>query len=110
MNETQVGRDRSIVAWLLRRPRTALGIVALIIGVAVIGAVGGTTLRSRARVDFVTQRLQDTGRIQALRLRLQRSLLNEVRDVIPGNSFIVEDLRLQVEQALALGEYLDPLT
>ena len=63
MNETQVGKDRSIVAWLLRRPRTTLGIVALIIGVAVIGAVGGTTLRSRARVDFVTQRLRDTGRI-----------------------------------------------
>lgn len=86
-----------------RKNRGSLGI-----GLVVTGVAWSTTFRSVARVEMVTERLESTGRIQAVRMRLQRSLLNEVRGLIPGNSFIVEDLRLQVEQALTLGRYLDP--
>ena len=72
--------------------------------------VGSLSLRNLQRIESIQARLSDLERIRLLRHRLEVSLLDQVRESIQVGSFLAEDVRLQVENALALESYLDPQT
>lgn len=93
--------------WFLRHPRgsiATLGTVFIILGGTGFGVVYFRNLR---RMEVLHERLSELGAIRSLRQQLEISLLDEVRDALPSGSFLVEDVRLQVENALALAGDLD---
>lgn len=96
--------------WGMRRLRALLILVSafLIGGSALLFAV--LHARSVRRLETIQTRLADVDRVRELRHRLQGSLLASVGLAVPRRSFLVEDIRLQVDQALSLDGFLDPRT
>ncbi len=96
--------------WYSRHPRLLVAILGALL-IAVGGAaVGYLNIRNLQRMELIQTRLTDLERIRELRHRLEVSLLDDVREAVPVGSFLAEDVRLQVENALALQSYLDPHT
>lgn len=93
-----------------RYPRTVIGISGVLLIVAGALAVGYLNLRNLQRIQLISERLSDLERFRELRQRLEVSLLDQVREAIPTGSFLVEDVLLQVQNALALEARLDPET
>ena len=85
-----------------------------ILGILLIGAggtvVGLLNLRNLRRIDLVEARISDLEQVRELRQRLEISLLDEVRGAVPAGTFLAEDVRIQVQTALALESRLDPET
>ena len=98
------------MSWMKRFPRAALGVLGVLLIVAGATAVGFLHLRNLQRIDIIHGRISDLERLRALRQRLEISLLDEVREAVPSGSFLAEDIRLQVQNALALESRLDPQT
>ena len=96
--------------WVERSPRAALGILGILLVVAGGTTVGFLNLRNLRRIDLVHARISDLERVRALRQRLEVSLLDDFRTAVPAGSFLAEDVRLQVQNALALADRLDPET
>lgn len=96
--------------WVERSPRMAIGILGILLMVAGGTAVGFLNLRNLYRIDLVHARISDLERVRELRQRLQISLLDEVRGAVPAGSFLAKDIRLQVQNVLALGDRLEPET
>lgn len=96
--------------WVWRYPRVATGILGILLIAAGGTAVGVLSLRNLQRIDLIHARISDLERLRELRQRLEISLLDEVREAVPAGSFLAEDIRLQVENALALEDRLDPET
>lgn len=72
--------------------------------------MGFLNLRNLRRIDLIHARISDLERVRALRQRLEVSLLDDFRAAVPAGSFLAEDVRLQVQNALALEDRLDPET
>jgi signal transduction histidine kinase len=96
--------------WMERSPRTAIGILGVLLIVAGGTTVGFLSLRNLQRIDLVHARISDLERVRALRQRLEVSLLDDFRAAVPAGSFLAEDVRIQVQTALALENRLDPET
>jgi len=98
--------------WLMRFPRTAIGIVGILLILAGGTAVGLLNLRNLRRIDALHTRIVDLERLRELRGRMEISLLDEIRGSVPfpTGSFLTEDVRLQVESVLALEHRLNPET
>lgn len=94
--------------WLQKHPRATIAILGILLIVAGGSAVGFLNLRNLRRIDAIHDRVADLERLRSLRQRLEISLLDEVREAVPSGSFLAEDVRLQVENALALEDFLDP--
>lgn len=95
------------------RPRwqpSALAAVTLLIIAAVGALLISLNVRNVRRIETIQGRLATIDRVRVLRQRLQTSLLTSAGIVLPPESYIVEDIRLQIEEALALGDFLDPAT
>jgi signal transduction histidine kinase len=102
--------DRDSMSWLMRFPRTTIGIVGAILILAGGTTVGFLNLRNLQRIDAVHTRIADLERLRELRGRMEISLLDEIRGGVPTGSFLAEDVRLQVESVLALEHRLNPET
>jgi len=91
-----------------------LRVLLLLVAVSLIGGSGVLIAvlhgRSVRRLEAIQTRLADVDRIRELRHRLQGSLLASVGLVVPRRSYLVEDIRLQVDQALSLDGFLDSRT
>ena len=96
--------------WLMRFPRTAIGIVGIVLILVGGTAVGFLNLRNLRRIDALHTRIVDLERLRDLRGRMEISLLDEIRGGVPTGSFLAEDVRLQVESVLALEHRLNPET
>jgi signal transduction histidine kinase len=96
--------------WITRFPRTAIGLVGVLLILVGGTAVGFFSLRTVRRVDAVHNRISDVERLRDLRGQLEISLLDEVRGEVPTGSFLAEDVRLQVGSVLALEDRLNPET
>jgi len=93
-----------------RYPRTVIGISGVLLIVAGALAVGYLSVRNLQRIQLISERLSDLERFRELRQRLEVSLLDQVQGAVPSGSFLVEDVLLQVQNALALEDRLDPQT
>lgn len=89
---------------------TALTTVTLLAIASVGTLLISLSARNVGRIEAIQSRLATIDRVRVLRQRLQTSLLTSSGLVLPPESYIVEDIRLQIEEALALGEFLDPAT
>lgn len=89
---------------------TALATATLVIIASVGALLVSLNARNVRRIETIRTRLVTIDRVRVLRQRLQTGLLTSSGLVLPPESYIVEDIRLQIEQALALGDYLDPAT
>lgn len=96
--------------WFARHPRTLIALLGALLIAMGGAAVGYLNLRNLRRIELIQARLSDLERIRELRHRLEVSLLDDVREAVPVGSFVARDVRLQVENALALQSYLDPRT
>lgn len=96
--------------WFARHPRTVIALLGILMISAGGLAVGTLNVRNLNRIALIQSRLSDLERIRELRHRLEVSLLDDVREAVPVGSFVARDVRLQVENALALQSYLDPET
>ncbi len=84
---------------------------AAIVLVGGVGAVLWSSVRrNEERAELIRQRLAVTARFQALRIRLQQDLLEEVGGVVSTHSYLVEDVRDQLAEAENLRGLLDPQT
>ena len=102
--------EKGRTMWLTNHPRAAIAVLgSLLIAAGAIG-VGSLSRRNLRRIESFQTRVADLERIRDLRHRLEVSLLDEVRESVQVGSFLAEDVRLQVENALALESYLDPQT
>jgi len=95
---------------LSKHPRVAIGLIGILLVAAGGTAVGFLNLRNLQRIELIHDRISDLERLRELRQRLEISLLDEVREAVPSSNFLAEDVRLQVEGALALEDRLDPQT
>ncbi|MGW8264824.1 MAG: ATP-binding protein [Longimicrobiales bacterium] len=98
------------MSWAERSPRATIAILGILLIVAGGATVGFLNLRNLQRIDLIHARISDLERVRALRQRLEVSLLDDFRGAVPAGSFLAEDVRLQVETALALADRLDPET
>ncbi len=96
--------------WAFRHRRATVALLGILLVVAGGTAVGFLSVRNLQRIDSVHDRVSDLERLRELRQRLEISLLDEVREAVPSGSFLAEDIRLQVENALAVDSRLDPET
>lgn len=96
--------------WAARSPRTTLAMLGILLIVAGGATVGLLNLRNLQRIDLIHTRISDLERVRALRQRLEVSLLDDFRGAVPASSFLAEDVRLQVQDALAMEDRLDPQT
>ncbi len=96
--------------WFARHPRTSVALLGALLIAMGGAAVGYLNVRNLRRIELIQARLSDLERIRQLRHRLEVSLLDDVREAVPVGSFVARDVRLQVENALALQSYLDPRT
>lgn len=82
------------------------------LALALTAAVGGLLLslnvRNVGRITAVQDRLASIDRVRVLRQRLQTSLIGSAGVLLPEESFIVEDIRLQLDQALGADGFIDP--
>jgi len=94
--------------WYQRRPRAFIAVLGVALILAGGTAIGLLNVRNLHRIDAIHARMSDLEGIRSLRQRLEISLLDEVRSAVPSGSFLVEEIRIQVADALALGGRLDP--
>jgi len=87
----------------LRLWLTAAVILVMTGAAAVVGVLAG---RNSARLEIVDARLRDTGRFAEARARLQRRAFELLPITLPGESVLVGDILLQIEQAASLGDRL----
>jgi len=102
---TRLGRET--MRWFQRHPRAVIAALGVFLIVAGSTAVGLLNVRNLQRIDAIHERMADLDRLRSLRQRLEISLLDHVREAVPAGSFLAEDVHLQVENALALEEFLD---
>jgi two-component system NtrC family sensor kinase len=93
-----------------RFPRAAIGIVGVLLIVAGAAGVGYLNLRNLQRIEIIHERISDLETLREVRQRLEISLLDQVSVAVPSGTFLTEDIRLQVQNALALENRLDPQT
>jgi signal transduction histidine kinase len=96
--------------WLLDQARWLLPAVAVVL----IGGVGvvlwSSVRRNQQRAELIRERLAVTAKIQSLRIQVQQDLLNEVGGLVSTRSYLVDDVRLQLDEAQNLGGFLDAET
>lgn len=98
------------MSWTHRFPRATIGILGALLIVVGATAVGFLNLRNLQRIEGLHERISDLERLRELRQRVEISLLDEITEAVPSGTFLVEEIRLQVEEALALESRLDPQT
>ncbi len=96
--------------WIMRFPRTAIGVAGILLILVGGSAVGFLSLRTVRRVDTVHDRIAHLETLRDLRGQLEISLLDEIRGEVPTGSFLAEEVRLRVESVLALEDRLNPET
>jgi two-component system NtrC family sensor kinase len=96
--------------WISRFPRAAIGILGVLLIVVGATAVGFLNLRNLQRIDVIHGRISDLEQLRELRQRLEISILDEFNVAVPSGTFLAEDVRLQVQNALAMESRLDPET
>lgn len=98
------------MSWTRRHPRATIGIIGTFLIVAGGTVLGYLNLRNLNRLELIHSGISDLDRFRELRQRLEISVLDDVREAVPSGSFLAEDVRYQVESALALEHRLDPET
>jgi len=78
-------------------------------------AVGGLLFvilneRNADRIATIQERLDAMDGIRQLRQQLQNSLLGSSNELLARQSYLAEDVRLQLDQIVELGGHLDPRT
>jgi C4-dicarboxylate-specific signal transduction histidine kinase len=110
MHELSFSSERvGIRHWILTHPRTALGGVGVVMLTAIAIALGSLTSRTVRRMRVIEERAEQLSAFEQVRVSLQRRLFEDLGPTLPWNHFLVQELRIQVGQALALGDRLDPL-
>jgi signal transduction histidine kinase len=96
--------------WVAKHPRTSIGLLGAFLLIAGGAAIGQLNVRNLRRIAVIQSQLEDLEQIRGLQHRLEISLLDDVREAIPVGSFLAEEVRLQVESALAMRSFLAPET
>lgn len=98
------------MSWTGKHPRATIGIIGSLLIVVSGTVLGYLNLRNLNRLGLIHDGISDLDRFRELRQRLEISVLDDVREAVPSGSFLAEDVRYQVENALALEHRLDPET
>jgi signal transduction histidine kinase len=96
--------------WLITHPRLSLGTAGVVALSIVAVSLSSLTARNLARMRIIENRAEQLSSFEQLRVSLQRRLFEDLGPALPWNHFLVQELRIQVGQALALGDRLDPGT
>lgn len=89
-----------------RRGRILLTAVLLVLGAGAAALTVGLSRRGIARLELTGARLDETGAFSSARIRLQRAALQQLPPFMATDNLLVEDIRIQLQQARNLGPRL----